>query len=533
MSLRNGDGARRRWGRDSALGALAVFLGSALCLTVPLENGSGLAWARGNVAPSKPVKAARPVTEAQEAAADRLVTEGVLALARRDLPTARRVLSEAYRQAPRAETMYQLGLLAVAEGRTIAAHDRLRRYVADPAAQTEVSAARRKEAQRITAQPRPASAEVRVTGPAGALLFVDDEPVGMLPLSLPLLVSPGSHKLVVGQAGTPSPPLALTVAAHQVVVAQLDAGSAWKEQRLRPIFFFAEPGSGWENYRPLAEAALSGSAADVALLDAGSDAALDPACATDTGCILQAAERLGTEFVLRIRRQTSATPPKKIVERIELWDVAAQAPAAEAECDCETKDEPARNTARIDAVRSAIEKGAQRGRGTLAVLSAPKGALLLVDGRATSVTPVERPCVTGPHTIELALSGYERAQRSIRIEKDQRADLSFELTREKPPAPPPLPPLPPPTRPRWRLAVGAVAMGVGAGLIGLGASGLAVNDQCAGPPSMAPGICPQLYDTAKAGAALVGVGGATLIIGVVVLALPPKKSERAVRLAER
>lgn len=526
MSLRKREAARRKWGQGGALGAMV--LGAALTAASPVFIDAGRCWARGRAAPAKPP----PVSPeaAKEAAADQLVTEGVLALARRDLPTARRVLLMAYRQAPRAETMYQLGLLAVAEGRMVEAHDRLRRYLADPATQTEAAAARRREAQRITAQARPASAELRVEAAPGALLLVDDELVGLLPLALPLLLAPGAHKLTVEQGGTPSPPLSLTVAAHQVVAARLEASGEWQQRRLRPIYFVAEPGSGGEAQRPLVEAALSSLAAEVALLDIGSEGGLDAACATDSACILQAAERLGTELVLRIRRPPSASPEKPPVERYELWDVVAQAAAAEGECAIASHDEAARNTARIAALRIVIESGVARGRGRLAVTSVPAAALLLLDGRAVAPTPVERPVVSGPHTLELSLSGYERSQRSITIAKDQRAELRIELTKEQPPA---LPPPPPPRRPVWRLAVGGVALGVGAGLLGLGISGLAVNDQCAGGQPVAPGLCPQLYDTAKAGGALVGVGGAAVIFGVVALALPPKPTERPLRLAER
>lgn len=103
------------------------------------------------------------------------------------------------------------------------------------------------------------------------------------------------------------------------------------------------------------------------------------------------------------------------------------------------------------------------------------------------------------------------------------------------PSPAPLTPLPPaaltakvaapprPPRPVWRLAVGGTGIGVGAGLIGLGASALAVDGQCiSAPPPLSP--CKLDYDTLGVGAGLTVTGVVLLGAGVVLMAIPERRA---------
>ena len=91
--------------------------------------------------------------------------------------------------------LVQLGLLAAAERRAVAARDLLRRYLQEAAGEAE--SPDQKEAQRLVELDPGPSGEVNVLGARGALVFVDDRLVGALPLAQPLLVPLGTHKVTV------------------------------------------------------------------------------------------------------------------------------------------------------------------------------------------------------------------------------------------------------------------------------------------------------------------------------------------------
>ena len=99
-----------------------------------------------------------------------------------------------------------------------------------------------------------------------------------------------------------------------------------------------------------------------------------------------------------------------------------------------------------------------------------------------------------------------------------------------PPAPAPAPP-PPVERPKhawWMVGLGAGLLAVGAAGIGTGAGALAVNGQ--GSCSLATGQvrCPQVYNTGAEGGALLGVGVAAAITGAVLIFLEERRYHSAV-----
>src|SRR5262249_21130746 len=151
---------------------------SAGSLGVPgLFDGSA-AWAR-------PVRRGKG-EGTPEGKAKVLRERGVLALQARDFEGAYNALAESYRLYPEPETLYQLGQLAWNSGRTMAAQDLLRRFLADPGSQQDTSSVFSKEAERILDQPRAPSGDVTLVGERGAMVLIDDRIVGVLPLPLPL-----------------------------------------------------------------------------------------------------------------------------------------------------------------------------------------------------------------------------------------------------------------------------------------------------------------------------------------------------------
>lgn len=75
-------------------------------------------------------------------------------------------------------------------------------------------------------------------------------------------------------------------------------------------------------------------------------------------------------------------------------------------------------------------------------------------------------------------------------------------------------------RPRWRLALGAVAAGAGLGLIGGGAYALSMDGRCIDEPVLPQQVCNQVYASSGIGLGLSISGAALLIGGAALLILP-------------
>jgi hypothetical protein len=132
------------------------------------------------------------------AQAEELMQSGIAALAQGDRAAARAALERAYRLYPAAEILYHLGALALAEGRRTPAQDLMRRYLAEAGEAAPQDLAQ--EAERVVVlrePPDPAGlpGEVTVLGARGAIVLVDGLVCGALPLSRPLLLSPGAHRV--------------------------------------------------------------------------------------------------------------------------------------------------------------------------------------------------------------------------------------------------------------------------------------------------------------------------------------------------
>ena len=150
----------------------------------------------GSLAATEHTAAARKARGGKASAdATRLVEEGTEALRKQDYPGARRALGDALRASAGPEVLFQLGRLAVAEGRLAAAQDLMRRFLHDSSGEAEGPL--QKEARSILAQPAGAQGEVAVLGARGAVVQVDERPVGSLPLALPLLLPLGPHRVTV------------------------------------------------------------------------------------------------------------------------------------------------------------------------------------------------------------------------------------------------------------------------------------------------------------------------------------------------
>lgn len=139
----------------------------------------------------------------------------------------------------------------------------------------------------------------------------------------------------------------------------------------------------------------------------------------------------------------------------------------------------------------------------------------------------EVPSAPNRPEVERVIASLEQA---ITDERAAQAPHEAVPPTERPPSPAPVAaatPPPPPPAPRrhtwWMLGTGAGLLGLGAAGIASGAAMLAVNGH--GTCSLAPGQvrCPQVYDTTAEGGALLGVGLAGAIAGAVLIALEEKR----------
>ncbi len=166
---------------------------------------------------------------------------------------------------------------------------------------------------------------------------------------------------------------------------------------------------------------------------------------------------------------------------------------------------------------------------TLVIDSVPPGAIVRIDGAEAGTTPLELDVAPGEHVVELSADGYEPLSESVDVERGVHERLRLSMLAETPPTPTPTPTSADATgamgQPRrGRVIAGAVL--VGGGLAGLAAGvtllvlhGRPITSSCSGADVDLDGDCHYLHDTRIGGAVGIGVGGAALITGSVLLGL--------------
>lgn len=470
-----------------------------------------------------------------------LRSAGLRALAAGDHAAATQTLEGAYRLLPDADGLYLLGSLAWAEGRILAAQDLVRRYLAEVEAagqRSALDAQRRDEAARILAVPGPAEGELAILGPAGAWVVLDGRLVGRLPLSRPLGVSAGPHQLVL-EAGARTTRAEAQVPAGRTIElrAQTETGSMVLTQL--PVMGVLTQHTG---IPAEAEPLLAQAVASAARRERFSLAPMKQArgsqpsgCPEAIACLDELARRSGATYVLDERIAGSGPPgaPTWAIT-LRLLSAATGELAAERALRC-NECSPERAAAALQhELAEALSLAAARPSGELELRSEPAGAEVWSEGRRIGLTPYRRAAFIGSRAIELRKPGYGSWSTQVLIEENKTSALFAELKADPPQARPTAPAEPPHVaapqgprpvpdrlpRPRWRLIAGGVSIALGGLLIGFGASALATDGQCSSDtPETALG-CRRRYASGPYGAALLGVGGATLLTGVLLASFP-------------
>lgn len=465
----------------------------------------------------KPVK--RPSASAAEAEASQRFSRGVLALATRDFATAYREFSQAYRLSPVAEHLYQLGIVASVEGKTVEAQDLLRRYLVE-AGESEALAAKRAEAQRILALPHGPAGQLRVVGEAGADVLLDDRLVGRLPLPRPLLVAAGPHKLTIVEKSGPKAgnPAVRTGGTTEAIV----DGAALVVRELQNIApLLRGRGAALDMLTPPSLTAII-EAEKLAGYDAAAanEQTLSPGCWEDGSCLVQLPEKTAPDLILSVE-VTGAAAGAKL--KLALLDVAGATLVGTAERGCESCTAEALQKLTGELLHGLVGSERRLSRGRLVVNATPSGAEIELSGWQLGRSPVEKQPLAGEYELTVKAPGHTAKKQRVTIKPDAPATVELALlpvSTEPPPPPKPELRWQQQRRPIWRLAVGIGAIAGGAAMAGLGAWALSLNGSCvdtAAPPMLA---CSSLYTTTGVGAGLVGGGAALAITGAIILAIP-------------
>lgn len=482
---------------------------------------------------------------------------------------AEEILDRTFRARPDPTLLYQLGLVAQAQGRTVAALDLYHRYqeLVGSAVPPVTNAAIESFAATMTA---PATT-LNVTADPGLLLCIDEKIVGLLPLPAPLLIAGGTHRFRIErrgerwESGTLSIPdsreadLRLTPGANGTAVALLS---------LSPITLISvEPKAlpmttAQAGYKALAEAARKHHLAPLPPSRLNLLLGKRPAgCFEDRDCRYSIAEQAQARSLLRAWVQEEAPastdgdrssdnsksadkdsekdndsaarpPPRRCTVQLEYLDINAGQVAAVGVVPQTVCAGPALVDAMLPVLQQLLLDAGSRARAMIAVNSVPEGAQVRVDGLLRGVTPYLRPNFTGPHNVVIEKDNFWPFRSSAEVIVGQVAAVQAPLS-----AVPAADTEPQPAglrtarrvwvthqqpRPRWRLASGGVSLGLGVLFAGLGASALSRNGQCSRPP-VDGGVCDAEFSTGGVGGGLLGVGIALSASGLVLLALPGKR----------
>lgn len=446
-----------------------------------------------------------------------------------DVAGAERALTDAYLKVPGPLPLYYLGLLWAQKGAALLAHDLLRRFEADPAA--EPDGAMQAELRRILGDAPPPHGKVVVLGEPGAIVRIGGHLVGALPLLQPALVPPDVRQSLSVEAASPRDgkdtviPVSVSVPPGRLVEVRVNTSSRAALVTLLPAYIVVPQLSGVPEalqqsaVRTLEQGLQAEKKSmllpEVALLRAPQLAG----CLQRIDCLLQLAEKNEAEGVFMVRVESAASGRYRY--RIELLDTITGEPAAAQSGDAEMA--LLDGALRQGAVRQALEV-AVRPRGTLKVRTEPAGADVYLGERSLGKTPLSRVVFGGALELSLRRAEHEPVTRRIQIEDGQTVELSETLPAQISEPPPRLAFAVQPTtqlvqrpRPTWRLVAGGVGVGLGLVLGGFGANALAVNGTCFDPS------CEFLFNTSGAAGALMGPGALVLLTGTVLLALPGRR----------
>ena len=253
-------------------------------------------------------------------------------------------------------------------------------------------------AGQAAAEPEPAAAtepgtELTVSGPPGALLRVDDKPVGRLPLEAPFFLAAGPHRFQLERQGRRYESDVLPIPQGRVAELSLtpgNQGTAIAVLSLTPMVLLAIRGGSLDDgqQQALRAAVHEGARAEHWVLVPPETLAAvarsqAPDCLTRPECQLPFAAAAEARQVLRLELPGAPPPsppdPAAPCLRGELLDVKTGQSALRGEQVCGTDAEPLGEAALL-LTRRLLSGAAKLGRGIVMVSSQPDAAQVFIDG---------------------------------------------------------------------------------------------------------------------------------------------------------
>lgn len=464
---------------------------------------------------------------------------------------AEEILDRAFRSHPDPALIYQLGLVAQAQGRLVAALDHYRRYQATFGTDVpkDINATIEQFAANLTV---PVSV-VSISARSGMLLLLDEHIVGMLPLRTPLLIASGVHSFRLERAGEQYESGKLTIPDRREGELRLSPGhkgTAVAVLSLFPITLFAvQPKDLPEALKKgvsqaLDEAARKNHLAPLSPARLGFLLSKQPAnCLEDLDCQFAVAEQAEARSVLRVQvtevaKKDAPSQPRFARCSVEVSYLDVNAGQVGATGATETLDcDQAHLTGGLSTlIKQLLAESSTRTRGMVSVTSTPEGAEVRVDGLLRGLTPYLHANFSGSHEITVEKEGFFPFRTKVEVVLGQVAAAQVPLVVNPAAKPKPKPNVAAAPqlrrvmierrqpRPRWRLALGGVAIGGGLLLAGFGISALTFDNRCINEP-MVGSICDGTYTTAVAGGSMVGLGLALTAGGAALLAVPGRREK--------
>lgn len=376
----------------------------------------------------------------------------------------------------------------------------------------------------IRAQALQESMDVVVNGPQGALLLMDGQAKGTLPLQVNLSVPSGSHRfrLQLGKQAAESDPLSFQGSGQAELNLTLSGRTLVATLRITDGLLWLRDPSVESVRSTLADAVAQTARRLHSVLISGEREALYLArqkdlrqcfeeCASNASLIPEG--QVSYALSLRVENGTPDVSASCLV-RTALLDLRTREVSARAE----EQATPCRaNELSVIAAKltaQLLQDTLARPRGMIQVTSAPAGAQVRLDGRLIGTTPLQQEVFFGTRVLDISQARYITQQQSVSIQSGETTTTHIALVRT------PDAPLP---RPKWRIITGSVLLGAGLLMVGFGGSALSYQGKCQ-DESMSAETCSPYYETKSIGLGLMGVGSVLTLGGVLTIAIPSKNT---------
>ena len=482
-------------------------------------------------------KPAKPLSAAATKRTEQLAEQGLAALKAGQFAEAVQSFVDGSRVSPLPKWLFHLAQVAAAEKKPVEARDLLRRFLADDT--LEADDPLRKDAQALLDSLQVVDAgEILVVGPRGAWLSVDGRFVGSLPLSQPLLVPTGPHRVVASQDKWQASSEVRTRLARQVEL-RFKSGSDVAVVTLPPavlVIDSAPDAQSAEAVKKKVQTALSRESFAMVPRSAVETYAKDIAnCLTDVTCLRKAGQRFGVEFVLWASTVKQGSGWK--VE-IKLRDTATGTELGQQSAQCDSCAIDGLLPKVGETTVALASNASSRDRSDLEVRSNPSGAEVLVDGQSLGSAPLKQSLLSGQYALVVRKPGYIDFSQQIEVKGSGPLVIDAQLTdrdaqNEPSPSarPEPVRTVGEQKRPLWRYVAGGSAIGVGVILLGFGVSafvqnGVVLNGEC--PASIGAQRCQ--FGTVVPGIGLTVAGGLLASAGAALIAWPAPKPQTQLSL---